>query len=412
MRLFSNIKLALAEVKRYERSERSFIYLCCLIWANVVLQYFYAAILHIGPISFLSTWIEPIIVTLLIIGAIPYFVKKIHGITYTVYILILFVYLISYILYTDNYDALNHYYYRFLTALPMIFIGQMINVSKIDKAFFYISVLNIFSTGLYYLVYTQSMSYSGNVVIEGDSHEMVAAYNILPHVLFVMYKTFTRVTKLNLFTSVLGFILVSSFGTRGPFMCVVLFMGIYMVMLKEFKRPFVAKASILLITTVIIMNISHIMFFMSAIVSSLGMSDRIFQIFLDGNFIGGEASGDERLYFVDVLESILQNSTNFFGYGIAGAERFINSYPHNLLLELRFSFGNILGTFLMGIIIIMIYNKYKQDRIESDRVFLIILVICSIVKLFMSGTFIVDSFFYFLLGYCLNKTNKQGIETN
>ena len=404
MKLFSNIKLALAEVKRYERSERSFIYLCCFIWANVVLQYFYAAILHIGPISFLSTWIGPIIATILIIGAIPYFVRKLIPSTCILFVGMIVLYLLNYYIYPENTEGLERYRMLFFSALPMVFIGQVIELHKVEKLFYYISIINIISCSFYFLIYAQAATYRGSALTGEIDYNMGASYSILPHVIYVTWQMYKKQTLLNIALTILGFIMIASFGTRGPMVCFIIYNSLYLLMIKRYKNPIKVKLIILTISFLVITFLSPIMLFLAELVGSIGMNDRIFRIALDGNFIGGEASGDERLMFVDIINERIRNTTSLFGYGIAGTERIIRTYPHNLGLEMLHSFGLIPGILVMGMLTYTIIKKYFRCRNEYDRCFLMLLLCSGFIKLFMSGTFLTEPFFFFLIGFCFNST--------
>ena len=402
MKLFSNIKLALAEVKRYERSERSFIYLCCFIWANVVLQYFYATILHIGPISFLSTWIGPCVATLLIIGAIPYFLKKVTSTVYILFFCSLILYLLNYQIYPENTAGLNRYSSMFYAALPMIFIGVCIEIRKVEKLFYYISVINIISCSFYFLIYAQASSYDGSAITGETDYNMGASYTILPHVIYVTWQMYKKQMILNIFATTIGFILIASFGTRGPLVCYIIFNSLYLLIIKQYKKPARMRLLILCLSCIVVVSLNQIMLFLAEFVNSIGMSDRIFQIALEGNFIGGESSGNERLLFADIMYNRIQNSTDFLGHGIAGTERVLHTYPHNLFLEILHSFGLIPGITIMGMIVYIIIKKYFSCHNENDRSFLMLLLCCGFIKLFMSGTFLVEAFFFFLIGYSIN----------
>lgn len=407
MKLFSNIKLALAEVKRYERSERSFIYLCCFIWANVVLQYFYAAILHIGPISFLSTWIGPIIATILIFGALPYFVRKLMPTICFLFCGLVVLYLLNYCIYQENTEGLNRYVALFFAALPMVIIGQVIDFHKVEKLFYWISIINIISTSFYFLIYAQSNTYTGSALTGESDYNMGASYNILPHVIYVTWQMYKKQTLLNIVLTILGFIMIASFGTRGPMVCYIIYNTLYLLIIRKYKEPIKAKLLILTICFLVITFLAPIMLFLAEFVGNIGMNDRIFRIALDGNFIGGEVSGNERLMFADIINEQIQTSTNLFGFGLAGTERIIHTYPHNLWLEMLHSFGLIPGILVMGLLVYIVIRFFIRCRNENYRFFLMLLLCSGFVKLFMSGTFLSEPYFFFLIGFCLNRTYKQ-----
>lgn len=399
MKVLSSIR----EIRQNGKSERCFIYLCCFIWASVIMSYFYAFVMHIGPISFMSTWIGPSIITILSIGAIPYFRKNVRLTTGVLFLSFFSIYLLNYLIYPENEIGLDRYSTMFYTSLPMIFIGQCIKLDKVERIFYFISILNIISCALYFLFYTQSETYDGSAITGDEGHNMGAAYKILPHVLFVAWQMYKHKTIFSIAITVLGFLLISSFGTRGPMVCVILFNAIYLLFIKKFDNPVRARMIIALVAVMIIVFLTDIMSFMGEFVVSLGMSDRIFQIALDGNFVGGEASADSRVYIAETTLNMIKRSTELFGYGIAALDRVLGTYPHNFWIEMPLSFGIVPGILLIIILIYNIIKKYLTTNSDDIHCFLLLLVCSSLMKLSFSYTFITDPFLFMLIGFIIVK---------
>ena len=236
---------------------------------------------------------------------------------------------------------------------------------------------------------------------------MGASYNILPHVIYVIWQMYKQRTFVNIALSVLGFLLLASFGTRGPLVCFIVFNAVYLLLIKRYNNPIKAKLLVLFISVNIIVFLTQIMLLLGELVGNMGMSDRIFQIALDGNFIGGEASGDERLYFIEVIKSKIINATNFWGFGLAGCDRIIGIYPHNIWIEILFSFGLIPGLLLIIILLHRIVKKFFILKNETTRCFLALLVCSSILKLCFSFTFLTDPYFFILIGFLFNNYSND-----
>ena len=135
----------------------------------------------------------------------------------------------------------------------------------------------------------------------------------------------------------------------------------------------------------------------------MGMSTRLFDLYFDNQIVSVESRDEYR----ETLLSVLNDNDPILGFGLLGSYRFIHSYPHKIWLEFVFSFGWILGSILLAVIFFYVYSAYLKTRTEEQKVFLFLLFVVGVVKLFMSGTFLDEAFFFFLLGYSTNiKRNK------
>ena len=155
------------------------------------------------------------------------------------------------------------------------------------------------------------------------------------------------------------------------------------------------KSAIVLIGVVISAYFYEIALFLQFQLENLGMSTRIFDKIVEAEITDG--SGRE--WISDTLYDILKNSHNFCGYGLLGAERYVDTYPHNIYLEFIFSFGYVIGILLLFAVVLLIAKAFiKASQINKE--FILLLVCGSVLKLCMSGAFLDDTIFFMLLGYC------------
>lgn len=123
-------------------------------------------------------------------------------------------------------------------------------------------------------------------------------------------------------------------------------------------------------------NLIKIIGWLSRLVENLGMSTRIFDLFLEGEIVN--STGRDRLA-EKVITAILQEP--IWGYGIMGDWVITgNIYVHNIFLEMWCQFGLILGTIILAVVIgLPLYVMFKYLR--KKDVFLFMFMLFCIVDL-------------------------------
>ena len=293
-----------------------------------------------------------------------------------------------------------------LTALPLFFVGLFVDIERLKKPIYIISILCILTQFLYVFFYEQTKS---TTVEELTEERMHTSYQILPHVLFVSWTMirnfhFSELLKMkNLIgglTSVLGFMMILSYGARGPLVCYVAFFMMYLLFVVGlFKKRGVRFFIIALVGTLFIF-MDQIIFFLYETLESFGVSTRIVDLFLQNEFINSSSTNERQVIAVATINDIFNNL--LLGRGMAG-DRFAvhGAYCHNFALEIWASYGIIFGTLmLISLAILFLRALIKGDSIE--KTFLLLLLSAGFLKLFMSGTYIEERYFFFAIGYSLN----------
>ena len=125
-----------------------------------------------------------------------------------------------------------------------------------------------------------------------------------------------------------------------------------------------------------------------------GFSTRIFDFFLEGEFV--ESKGREYLYRV-TLEAIQRRP--LLGYGIMGDQVCTGgSYAHNLFLEFWCQFGIFVGSALALLLISFVIKALYHARKNAGVLFVLLFVCLVFVKLMISGSYLYESWLYFLIG--------------
>lgn len=84
-------------------------------------------------------------------------------------------------------------------------------------------------------------------------------------------------------------------------------------------------------------------------------------------------------------------------------------YPHNIYLELLINFGTIVGTILSVFLTIKIVKSMFIDGSEERRRVGIILGMLTIVRLFVSSSYIIEGIFFVLLGFLIGAKGRMVI---
>lgn len=297
-----------------------------------------------------------------------------------------------------------------LTALPLIAVGFNLDENRIiagkyplTQVIYIASLINIIGFILYVLYFLDSRTI--------DNSEMTWSYSILPSMLYISFFAIRKRKTLAIILSVAGGALLLFLGTRGTIVCLLVFIAVqFLYLLKKKGSRIVA----ILIIASLIMFIQFgdylaIVRAMREYANSLGLSTRIFDTFLNKEFFA--SSGRDALKDV-AIEAIKRRP--LFGYGLFGDRYLANAgsyevgnYAHNIVIELWVQFGVILGSLLfLSVVMIIIKTIFRVTDNMSGQLYLWVFICAGFVKLFLSGSYLLEPYFFLLVGFCV-KTIKQ-----
>lgn len=376
-------------------SESWFAIFLGLLWANhTLVDYFRAVLLRIPYVTYSKDFIVFFIFAIVAIFSLPYMARRIDARLVLVYIVIVTIYLCSIVIFPENRIALEENAVRFLLqSLPLIFVGVCIDVKKQYRLLYYISLIAVISRFIHVLIEPSN-------VLVGD---MQRSYFMLPHVCLVVVSTLSRKNVFNISVSLMGIFSIISFGTRGPVLCLLLLVIIYMLVFQKMYKHIWFFLFVLSVVFGLICFYNEIIQLLSSLFKQVGMNTRIFDLIQSGNIT--ESSG-RKIIQKQLLEAVFRNP---FGYGIAGDRFLAGSYSHNLLIEFWVSYGILVGSIMFIVPIIftaklMIQRKY--NRTVEDN-FILVLIASSYIKLFLSGTYLTESLLYLLIGVLLSVYAKE-----
>ena len=384
-------------------SKQPFNLLCMIAWGSVLLGY-WRGINNKLPLFKDFTdeleWLIVLVPLVLSIRPISYRLK-VNDVFVTVGCV--FVYLLNFIIFPENSKALEQNLFQFVVlALPYYMYGIILDVDKFLKPLFYVSLASIIITIFYQLIYLQGGG--GSSDIDTTDYNMSLSYDMLQHVLLVSWITLKERKLWQWPFMVLGILLLLSLGTRGPILCLIVFITIYVLFFQQMRHKRTIRLLAVSLALVAITYLEQIALFFQALMIQYGMSTRIFDKFLAEEI--DISSG--RDYIQTTLYHELSSNTNEFGFGLCGSYKYVNTYPHNMFLEFWFSFGWVIGSILLLLLFILIIKSYISCRHNRNHLAFLSLLVCgSIIKLQMSGTFLDDALFFMLIGFCINTLRNK-----
>ncbi len=370
--------------------------LVCLSWASMLLAFMRGIINHVPGLSDYTATVELVLVCLLVLCALPTLLNKFSVYDYIILLLFPTVYLLNIAIYPDNAEGLAKYAFQTLVStFPFYFVGKVVNIDKFFNLFFDLSVVCVLLDVFYFLYYVQSAAHIAEMAHGG--YNMFAAYQILPHVIMLAWGTMKKFMIWKALVFAIGSILLVSFGTRGPLACLAFFIAVYFIFFMKFKYSLWVKSVVALGGFILVLFMREIAVWLFELVRFINMSPRIIEKFLSGDI--GNDSG--RGFLKDNLYGRLDSSDPLFGFGLFGSQRYGIIYPHDLPLDLFFTFGYIFGGLLLFALFAMITYAFVRTSRKTEREFLLLLVSAAVVKLFLSSSFIIEPLFFMLTGLCL-----------
>ena len=360
------------------------------VWCrSILVDFFWGILLRIPIINQAPDLLFTTLIICVIAVALPFIIRHIRLKDVVIYLFICALYSLTWMYSTQNSQTLSDYAISFMClCLPLYFVGVCCDFSAIKVQLYYLSLISIIAMFLYKIVFKVNPT--------GSIDDMNAAYNVLPHVLMVLLVTLREPNWMRVIISMLGSIMLLSFGTRGPMVCIVVFFIIYLIAFKKWKHPLFIRSAIILIGIGIIYFSEPIILSLQFITSGLGMSSRVYTRLLDGSFLS--SWGRDEIYS-KIIPAIMQKP--WTGYGFAGDRLILNDYSHSIILELWASFGIPVGSVIFVTILSIIIRGIIKSKDEEEKAFLLVLVCSSVLKLMLSSTYLNDRILYLLIGFCV-----------
>ena len=377
-------------------SEVALFLLTMLLWIDrILLTYIRAVVMRLPIIGFMTDFLILAVYLLLIVLSVPQILKYLRTSDYVFFFATVIICLLNYLIFPENAEVLNLYLPNFLLlTFPLYFIGLSLDFEKVYPWLYRLSLITIPAFTAYKLFVSAPMTEMESLY-HGD---MWGAYNLLPHVCVVAIAMLKKPGLINIALTAMGVVMLASLGSRGPLLCAILAMAVYLVFFKKHKHPFLVYATLIIVTVAVWVGLDAIMQFLYDIAKEAGLSIRIFEKFFEGSI--SDSTGRDaiatHLYERIALDPI-------FGYGIFADRVAVGTYAHHIVIELWHSFGVIFGTVILGGIMIVLLRAAKVVK-KADRYALLFipLLFAGFIKLFLSNSFLEEIYLFWLLGIAVN----------
>lgn len=231
-------------------------------------------------------------------------------------------------------------------------------------------------------------------VLDLGIYSMTLSNYLLFPALFFIDESFNKRRKIDFFSAILSFILIVSYGSRGPLISIICYF-----FFKIFKSNKNGKKMIILLTTLILTF--SLLYFRLEIFEYLyikfldyGIDARTLRVLMEQEI---HSSGRDQIYSI-ILKNIKRNP--LFGSGVFSDRRILSGiapYTHNLFLDLWLHFGVIIGSIIIFVLSLGLYLPVK-NKSSSKTDFLFLWGCLSIIPLLVSNSYLTDFRFWVYLG--------------
>lgn len=298
-----------------------------------------------------------------------------------------------------------------LTALPLIVVGinfdgnrKIIGKCPLIHVIYIASLINLTGFILYILYFLGSR--------EIENSAMTWSYSILPSMLCIVFFAIRKRKILAIIFSIAGGVLLLFLGTRGTIVCLLVFIGVQFLYLLKKKGSRII-ALLIIVSLILFIQFGDYLTIVRVLreyANRIGLSTRVFDVFLNQEFL--VSSGRDEI--IGVAISAIKNRP-VLGYGLFGDRYLLNArsyeagtYAHNLIIELWVQLGVIIGSLLFLLLVILIIRAtFRVANSPNGQFFLWIFICAGFVKLFISGSYLLEPFFFLLIGFCVNTIRNK-----
>lgn len=379
---------------------KPYIYLVCFLWAGMLLQDVARAIfIHLPGCSVLGEYFVPAVIIILLFFSLPTIVKQIRFWDVLFYLVIAALYLMNYTWHPENVIILDQYKSIFLyDALLYYFVGAVLDFESLKRPMYYVSLTTLYVSFFWFFLF----NISGGIDFDNGGGGMSTAYALLPHLIFVVWNLLEKSNVLDTIAVILGSITLLSMGNRGSIVAFMIFVILFLLVFKQYKKYKIGNK----ILTVAVFGILYcfldsIILILGLAVATLGGNMRVIEKFSNTIDLIDDSGR------ADIRENIIDSIEISYGYGFAGDQGLVGTYSHNLFIEWAISFGIIIAGILIIALIFLSVKAYKKSATHDQKMFIVILLCCSF-KLMVSGTYLSDALFFFMIGFFVRQVRNKG----
>ena len=307
-------------------------------------------------------------------------------------------------IYPNSTHFVKEYYVTFVwMTIPFYFVGRTLNYER-DKLLFVIFARTGFVLQLLYQVLAARGYFSlSDDIGDFGQEQMGIAYDFLFCVMFEMIYGVLQKSKIDLYLSLIGILLIFFLGARGPVVTLLFFVLVFYLFFNSFEsyNKF-KKVLIIAIGSVMYMYMTPLLLGLSFISQSIGLSSRVFDSILANELANyNESNGRDEIY--DEMVEAISADTSGFGYGLGGDRLFTShAYSHNFEIEILISFGIYIGGAFLLILALLFLKSFIKTKSTEEQVFLFVIFCFGFMPIQFSSTWINSPELFLLIGYCVS----------
>lgn len=325
---------------------------------------------------------------------------------------------VSYLIYPGIREAFIDKSYNPLTStllyLPLIAFPMMILTNylgnRLSHLFDFVRVPSMI------LIALAIFDYYWTVIINGhyfDVQYMPFSYNMLPATCLSFSYGLINRKWLDTVAAIAGLLVILIVGSRGCFVCGIIFIA--MVCIKRYSLSLGKILGFFAVLAAVVIALSYTFTsFSDSVVSFMdehGATSRTLMMINDGTV--EESNSRDNIY--KMMTNAI--SDNPLGYGLMG-DRYIlfqhgnQGYCHSVIYEFLVDYGIILGPILLVLLVRILFIKLKK-YIKLDIYYILALfAVVGFVKLFFSGSYLGESYFWGMIGLLISNKNNRNIFSN
>lgn len=239
------------------------------------------------------------------------------------------------------------------------------------------------------------------------SYDMSLGYIMVFSVLVLLAQFTVDAKILNIVLAGLlsGFILLV--GSRGPFICIIAFALIELLLSQRYSKKMKAAVIIFLLALLVVLwiNIDKILIFVYQISVDMGFDSRSVLLLIQGEALTHD-SGRNGLheYYMELI-----HRKPILGYGVMGEWISDDMYPHNIILEFILAFGYPIGGFFLIVLVFIFVSAIRKKNDKYNNA-LVVLFVSYCMYLFVSNTYLKVWQFFVCIALCL--PNQRILQRN
>ena len=367
-----------------------------MLWTKgILLEYVRSALLRVPGLGSLANYVIPALLMFGFFLAYKTFSERVRGADFAFVAVCVVAYIAEYFLYPRNQPYFDVLFSDFVKCLPFYFVGIALrgDDKEIVSWMYRVSCVSICTFAFYRLFINQMAS------IAQQGGDMYSSYSLLPHACLSFYFLMKNFKWRRLVLFFLAAVCLLMMGTRGPILCLLVFMITTIILTIRSQKPLVVLGMVMLCLLLLFFgSLTDLLIEWSySIADTFGLSTRVLDKMLSGHI--ADSSG--RIYIRKRILYYLAE-TRILGLGIYG-DLFVSEgmYAHNLILELWAHFGYYIGTLLVVALCVFITRgaiccvKLKDENAKL----IVFLLLCCCVKLLVSSSYLREPLLWALLGY-------------